>query len=1099
MTGSSIDEKLCHPYNDTGWSFEQLSTGGIKSSDLAHWNAPVNIIDEYEHFLLTNNDELRLSRFCNCTGKMYFGTQCQYTFDVIDESFEALLSSHFANLQSITVDEAITMEDADVTCYKRDASCNGGCLDWRQICNGIADCNNGDDETSCGLLEYNECFMDEYRCRSGHCIPIMFAFDTTIDCADGSDEVELIYPFDRLAKCYRNIPNMFCDDHNDAWMMFPCGDGEIIDSPLFSCENQRHVRTLQQLYAGDVTLCWQYMICVQYLDFLFPLLVNCNDLCGESGDCLPTIPLACRDSTVIFPPKPVNVHPPVYFVYQTNMSERRFVPDFICYKQCDHLYPPSLKLHGYSCRSFTEFTGEPFHVLESFLKIFTSILHLFAGCINNIAVNHTSAIFHCPLTNRGISSHRIKDTFIDCHLSLDETFNGSTCALNLTQRFQCWTRSDECIPFRLVQDSAEQCSDHSDEVYPLTCDYGTEQACDYKRGLSQPTIPHYQFEDLCDGKESKSSLSWLLNGTDETDCEDAWCLLSPLTQCDGYWNCVDGRDELNCSLSSVSVGVKAALLVHNLSGCTMLEHFCLPVSSSSGNTLRPCLAVSRRGDGHIDCWGATDERCSFCNYTTISLEQHYRCAGDSNICIGWKKICNGHNDCPVGDDEKVCDWLPILVNESYFYCRNGTIIDRHDRQCNGRIDCENGEDEWFCDMRIPRSHDARLINFNEENYPVYPINLSNGIISHVHNIQIHRSVTSLVTSGWYCNRGFPIKNRGQRRCLCPPSYTGARCEIQRDRVSLFLQVISSASLQPYQHIKRIKFYLRACTSNLTRCFHDEVYLCFCPDENKRIPSCITYDHTRETCKEPSYCLNGGLCIENRRKGIVEFSCLCPACHYYGSLCQFSIGQQGISLDALVGVEIRTGRLLSEQSILIKLSMIILTSMIVIGFVGNTLATVTFARKKSRKAGCGWYLLVTSMSNQCTLVVFALRYIYLLVTQTVVWNNRTQSLILCQCLELGLAVLPNLSNWLSACVSVERTFTIARGALFNTSASVRTAKRLCIILPLIFTVMAIHEPMTRHLIEDPRLGRYTCPSCTIQWDSNLFNCDFPCYYEEKFYI
>lgn len=915
---------------------------------------------------------------------------------------------------------------------------------------------------------------------------------------------------------------------------------------------------------------------------------------------------------------------------------------------------------------------------------------------------------------------------------------------------------------------------------------------------------------MCNGIESQPSLLWLLNGTDETDCEDSWCFILSSTRCDGYWDCIDGRDELNCS-TKLSYSTKTSIALHNLSGCNMDEHFCLPITDLPGNISRSCLSISRVSDGHIDCWGATDERRSFCDYTIHGSDilKRYHCAGDNKICISLITVCNGHADCPLKDDETLCDWLPLSVDENYFYCRNGIRILRRVKLCNGELDCADGEDEWFCNLKIPRSSKTTIRAFHEIYFPVYPIDLPEIFASDTFSIQRIPPTSLFIASNWYCNRGMAIKNRGQRRCLCPSSYMDERCEIQRARVSLFLQVISPASLQreiaiklivyliditsmdtlgdeeilhlpyihslykhlvtlpsihantsfvridayevnmqqiiayrtswkfdlpfpflpvrrlaarlilsddqnfafrrrascrscihgeclsyqnsddvfcrchngwvgatcnvsfmcafgavtlnsyrclcpmsrygnrcfipnivkcscqnggacipldarieqsvclcsdnffgkhcervhanvtiklngmqqikslpvllvqfvavfehsdthfenvflfervsthhvlvvhhvgyeklplmvlckifysssihdyayylvsylprdrldnkylahihaqlefkqkcshvhemeifkspinilAYPHVKCSKFYIRACKDNITRCFHDEVYLCFCPDDDTRIPSCITYDHTRETCKEPSYCLNGGLCIENRRKGIIEFSCLCTDCHYYGSLCQFSIGQQGLSLNALVGVEMRTGMPLSEQAILIKVSMIIIVCMITIGSVRNTLSTMVFFRKKTREAGCGWYLLLMSISNQCALIVFGLRFVYLLLTQMIVWSNQTQSFILCQCLEFGLAFLWNLSNWLSVCVSVERTSTVARGALFNKKGSVRIAKGLCMILPLVFTAMAIHEPMTRNLIKDPRLGQYTW--CVTKFNS-----------------
>jgi hypothetical protein len=88
-------------------------------------------------------------------------------------------------------------------------------------------------------------------------------------------------------------------------------------------------------------------------------------------------------------------------------------------------------------------------------------------------------------------------------------------------------------------------------------------------------------------------------------------------------------------------------------------------------------------------------------------------------------------------------------------------------------------------------------------------------------------------------------------------------------------------------------------------------------------------------------------LKIKGNGMVQFACLYPSCYYYGALCQFSLGQQGSSLDALIGIEMHTGKSLSEQSLLIKLCLAILTVMIAFGLIGNILCIITLARKKSR--------------------------------------------------------------------------------------------------------------------------------------------------------
>ena len=60
------------------------------------------------------------------------------------------------------------------------------------MCNGIADCTNGNDESSC--LE--RCPTDMFRCETGFssilanssCIPRVQRCDAIVHCDDGSDE-----------------------------------------------------------------------------------------------------------------------------------------------------------------------------------------------------------------------------------------------------------------------------------------------------------------------------------------------------------------------------------------------------------------------------------------------------------------------------------------------------------------------------------------------------------------------------------------------------------------------------------------------------------------------------------------------------------------------------------------------------------------------------------------------------------------------------------------------------------------------------------------------------------------------------------------------
>ena len=93
-------------------SFQQLKTNNVIIKDLLWWNAPIEIIELYEKYLVSDklideNDQY----YCNCSLPSQFGKSCQYSMDTDDgyRRFNYLLEiSRYKSLDSEEHNEYFT-------------------------------------------------------------------------------------------------------------------------------------------------------------------------------------------------------------------------------------------------------------------------------------------------------------------------------------------------------------------------------------------------------------------------------------------------------------------------------------------------------------------------------------------------------------------------------------------------------------------------------------------------------------------------------------------------------------------------------------------------------------------------------------------------------------------------------------------------------------------------------------------------------------------------------------------------------------------------------------------------------------------------------
>ena len=299
-----------------------------------------------------------------------------------------------------------------------------------------------------------------------------------------------------------------------------------------------------------------------------------------------------------------------------------------------------------------------------------------------------------------------------------------------------------------------------------------------------------------------------------------------------------------------------------------------------------------------------------------------------------------------------------------------------------------------------------------------------------------------------------------------------------------------------QHLlKRIKYYHIPCQERIDLvCFYDEVHFCLC--DLARRANCFEFDHNMTfDCRGYNLCENGGQCFQDDPKCPTSAICGCLEC-YYGSRCQLSTKGSALSLDAILGYHIHPRTGISRQSIVVKISAALTTTIFSLGFVGSFFSFLTFRRKKICTVGCGLYLLTSSVTSMIIMCVFAMKFWFLLVSQMISIGNRSFVLVQCVCVDFLLRLLVSTNDWLSACVAIERAINVSIGIDFNKQKSKHVAKWIILVVFLFTISTHIHDPISRQLINDEEEQRMWCVtkySSTLQifdWVVNIVHFSIP---------
>ena len=803
-------------------TFQTLQSINVTTTDLLGWNAAISTADRYGKYLVRGNTVDDLQVYCKCFFALEFGDHCQYKFsstglpDAADESFSQLVLDRNYDPERKTNDE-ITLKS--ITCYVG-ISCRNSllCLDWRQICNGMVDCDLGEDEPVelCSQLEFHQCDPEtEFRCQNGMCISFSVSDDPEQDCLDRSDKAApltgLSIPQVTDCSLYHEL---YCEDLACQWKEYSCGDSQCItyaDATAGihqmgkTCDNKRNIVLLKRLFHTDEqNACWTAMICLTGFSHL-DSKIHC-----PSRSLAQEITQHCPDQ-FYFPPNPV-VYSFVHFLYQpkNRPSWTQYTgPDFICYQSASCpkqlTISPTLFKTGLSCMlmNSTIFTWKNFYEY---------VIYLFSPCF--VSANDTllisrnyDKVYRCDRSNTFVSIHRVKDRRNDCFFGEDEDPRIDLCSLDSADLFICMTHRTECIRQSLVRDSQYDCSDGSDEYFVhshITCQ---GKSCERRFQREIESSVFYPFEQICNGIVDTTFFLDHKHESDETDCEH-WpyrCDTSPYTRCDQVWNCKDGSDEFECPTNQINIGM------HYAFGCSDLEHYCIRFNRDGNDIDLTCLPLNRVADGVIDCIGSTDERfSSVCTKEYPSDQRKRFHCMNSSICITPEQVCDTIVDCPHEDDERVCPWL-YKSNATEFKCNTSSTVEilRCSHSILARSYCQLREHFWFCDLIVRDRAYSRQYSFSIELYPLIDqkTKRSYSLMSHTEKAS---TATSSDKDKWICHQGYPLEMRelgGTIRCLCPSPYYGNYCQYQSDRITVFLKIQHLYYISPTTVFRLLLFLL----------------------------------------------------------------------------------------------------------------------------------------------------------------------------------------------------------------------------------------------------------------------------------------------------
>ncbi|CAM2709396.1 unnamed protein product [Rotaria socialis] len=289
---------------------------------------------------------------------------------------------------------------------------------------------------------------------------------------------------------------------------------------------------------------------------------------------------------------------------------------------------------------------------------------------------------------------------------------------------------------------------------------------------------------------------------------------------------------------------------------------------------------------------------------------------------------------------------------------------------------------------------------------------------------------------------------------------------------LSIEILFNSTLMAMSRFQRIKFYHIPCQTNHDlNCFMDKFYLCLCTKD--RHANCVEFNYDKNLqCSSKHYCANGAQCLQDHPTCPSAIICVCTDC-FFGHQCQFYAKGLGLTLDEILGYEIKHNLIFTEQPFSVKLSAFITMIMLLIGLINGILSILIFKRKSSQEVGCGIYLFASSITSISIVILFSLKFWFLIYSYRDVFGKRIILFSNCMIIEPLLKLLLYIDNWLNGCVASERAFSVFKGISFSKSKSRTMAKWIISSVVIINIILLCPQIFYLNLFDDLKEERTWC--------------------------